>query len=94
MHHTGPRIYTVTWMALMGLTWLTVWLAGQDLGAWNVVGALSVATVKAALVGLLFMHLIEENRLTWGYLVLTGFTLVLMLGLILFDQRVLAWMGA
>ena len=93
MHRTGPVVYTLIWASLMFLTWLTVWVAGIPLGAWNVVVALGIATVKASLVGLFFMHLIEEGKLTWGYLTLTGFTLLLMLGVIMFDQQMIGITG-
>jgi cytochrome c oxidase subunit 4 len=42
--------------ALMLGTALTVWAAYQDFGAFNIVIALTIASVKATLVVLYFMH--------------------------------------
>ena len=47
-----------------GLTALTLWAAYQHLGIWNTPVALAIATTKAALVALIFMHLRYSPRLT------------------------------
>ena len=59
--------YAVVWIALLVLTATTVAVSSVDLGAMNVVVALLIASVKAALVALFFMHLKYENRLVWGF---------------------------
>ena len=48
--------------ALMFLTALTVACARIDLGALNLVIALAIASIKAALVALFFMHLIYDDK--------------------------------
>src|SRR4051812_30594073 len=48
--------------ALLVLTGITVWVAGVDLGAVNFLVAFVVATIKAALVGLIFMNLRYDRR--------------------------------
>lgn len=56
--HVSPvRLYVVVWVALMALTIITVGVAQLDFGPLNVVVAMTVATIKAALVVLFFMHL-------------------------------------
>ena len=60
-HHGGPKIYTVNLFALIFLTVITVAAASFNFGSANVVIALAIATVKAILVGLFFMHLIWEK---------------------------------
>jgi cytochrome c oxidase subunit 4 len=51
--------------ALLALTLLTVGVAHIDLGPLNHAFALSIATCKAVLVMLFFMHLRYSSPLTW-----------------------------
>jgi cytochrome c oxidase subunit 4 len=60
-HHGGPKIYTANLFALLFLTVITVAAASFNFGSANVVIALAIATVKAILVGLFFMHLIWDK---------------------------------
>ena len=60
-HHGGPRIYTANLFALLFLTVLTVAAASFNFGSANVVIALAIASMKATLVALFFMHLIWEK---------------------------------
>ncbi len=48
---------------LMG-TGLTVWASFLELGLWNPVIALAIATTKATLVVLFFMHVKYSTKLT------------------------------
>jgi cytochrome c oxidase subunit IV len=61
-------------------TVFTVWIAGVDLGshACNIGIGLLVATIKASLVGLIFMHLKGERGLIYKFLV---FTIIFVIGL-------------
>lgn len=54
-------------IALLLLTAVTVLVSYVDLGLWNAVVALLIASAKASLVALFFMHLKGENRLVWGF---------------------------
>ena len=73
------RGYLIVGAALLIGTLLTVWASYIDLGhSWNIVLALIIATAKASLVALFFMHLISERTLI--YLIL-GFTAVFFVGL-------------
>lgn len=63
-HHTLPfNVYISVFAALICLTILTVWVAQFHFGAFNGVVAMSIATVKATLVGMYFMHLKYDNKL-------------------------------
>ncbi len=48
--------------ALLVLTFITVWVAGIDLGKINFLVAMIVATIKASLVGMWFMNLRKDRR--------------------------------
>ena len=60
-HHGGPALYTANLLALMFLTVITVAAASFNFGSANVVIALAIASVKAILVGLIFMHLLWDK---------------------------------
>ena len=66
-HDTGNRTYVLVWAALMVLTAVTVAASYVHLGMMNVVVALLIASVKASLVALFFMHLRHESRLVLGF---------------------------
>ena len=64
-HASSPRAdvlkYTGVLVALLILTFITVGASYFDFGAWNVIIAIGIATVKASLVALFFMHLIHDK---------------------------------
>lgn len=73
-------IYIVVWAALITLTAVTWLVSYVQLGLGNAVVALVIASVKASLVALFFMHLKNEKELVWGFALFPlGF-----LGLIIF----------
>jgi len=57
VHVTSVRLLVVIWIALMVGTWLTVTATYFDLGALNIWIGLVIATIKAVLVALYYMHL-------------------------------------
>jgi cytochrome c oxidase subunit 4 len=66
-HHHEPAslaLYFTNFSALMVLTVLTIWAGMQDFGALNTVIALGIAVVKAVLVVLFFMHVLQSSGLT------------------------------
>jgi cytochrome c oxidase subunit 4 len=85
--HSGSHLslYLGVFVALLGLTWLTVWVSGVDLGVWNTPAALSIASLKASLVLLFFMHLWWSSRLTWIFAVAGLFFLLVLISLTLAD---------
>jgi cytochrome c oxidase subunit 4 len=60
----GPKVYVAILFALLAGTALTVWASFIDLGFWNPVIALAIATTKMTLVLLYFMHLKYSTKLT------------------------------
>ena len=63
-HEPVPyRTFILVWVALIILTGVTVGVAQFDFGAVNIWIALSVASLKSALVLLIFMHLRQESML-------------------------------
>jgi cytochrome c oxidase subunit IV len=55
-HIVSPGTYLAIILTLMVLTGITVWAAFVNLGPFNIVVALAIATCKATLVVLFFMH--------------------------------------
>ncbi|MBI5473422.1 MAG: cytochrome C oxidase subunit IV family protein [Ignavibacteriae bacterium] len=82
------RKYIVVFVALMGLTIVTVAISYLHLNVGAaILFALAVATVKASLVASYFMHLISERKIVYWTLALTVvFFLLLMLLPISADQ--------
>ena len=76
---SGTRTYVAVWGALIVLTGVTVLVSYVHLGMMNVVVALIIASVKASLVALYFMHLRYERRLVWGFALTPIFFLVLII---------------
>ncbi len=84
-HVVPVRIYLAVFASLMILTALTVGAAFLDLGPFNTVVALVIATVKMTLVVLFFMHVRYSNRLTWAAIGAGFFFLALLLLMTLSD---------
>jgi cytochrome c oxidase subunit 4 len=74
------RTYIIVWIVLLILTVLTWGVSYINLGMGNVTVALLIASLKAALVALFFMHLRYENRLVWAFAIVP----LLFLALIIF----------
>ena len=62
-HITPLPIYLGVWGALVVLTAFTVIVSRFDFGSANTIVAMIVATIKATLVALFFMHLLYDNKL-------------------------------
>lgn len=60
-HHVPMWLLVTVLVVLLVLTFVTVGATWVDLGAWNVWIALGIATVKAILVALFFMHLAYDR---------------------------------
>jgi cytochrome c oxidase subunit IV len=85
-HGGSTKFYWLIWGTLIVLTFLTAWIAGVDLGRFNTVVALTIATCKALLVILFFMHVKDASeRLTKVVIISSIFWLLIMLGLSLAD---------
>jgi len=61
------KTYIFVWLTLLVLTAATVSVSYMQLGVFNAVAALIIASVKASLVALYFMHLRHEKELVWAF---------------------------
>lgn len=87
MGHVMPMPVLVgVFLALLVLTFLTVAAAWVDLGPLNLWIALGIATVKATLVALFFMHLLYDNRFNAFVFVVGLAFLALFISLTLMDR--------
>lgn len=85
-HHVLPmKTYLSVFATLLFLTFITVWIAQFDFGSFNTVIAMLVATVKATLVALYFMHLKYDNKENAVCLIAGFFFLMLMFVLSFLD---------
>ena len=84
-HIVSPKIYFAIFASLMLGTGITVWAAFQNFGKLNIVIALAIATVKATLVVLYFMHARYSPKRTQLDIVCSVFWLAIMLALTLTD---------
>ena len=87
----GPRVYETILFALLLGTALTVWASFIDLGFWNPIIALAIATTKATLVVLYFMHVRYSSKLTMLTVVAGIFMLLTLVSLTLADYISRAW---
>lgn len=84
-HALPPRVLLGTFAALVALTVATVITSRMDLGALNVVVALAIASAKAALVAMFFMHLRYEHRFQAVVFVGALVFVALFVGFVVFD---------
>jgi cytochrome c oxidase subunit 4 len=84
--HVVPlRVLLAVWAALVLLTWITVAVAHVDLGNLNLWIAMTIATVKASLVALYFMHLRYDKPFYGVILVGALLFVMLFIGLAMMD---------
>jgi len=85
-HILSSKVYWIIWITLMCLTMVTAAVAFVDLGPFNTVVALVIATFKALLVVLFFMHVkYASEKMTKMVIVSALFWLFLLLFLSLAD---------
>jgi cytochrome c oxidase subunit 4 len=75
----------------MGFTALTVITGHRDLGSINLPLALTIATVKASLVILFFMHVKYSSRLTWAVVLGSIFWFGILIVLTMSDYLTRVW---
>jgi cytochrome c oxidase subunit 4 len=90
---TPQPSYYLIFALLVGLTFLTVSISYLDLGRWHTIVGLTIASGKALLVALFFMHLLHSNKLTWLALGAGLVWLAILLGLTLSDYLTRHWMA-
>lgn len=77
--------YFNVWMSLLGLTVVTVAASYIQFGVLNIFIAMAIASVKAVLVCLYFMHLKYDNRVNQVVFAAAFFFLIIFVGLTLSD---------
>ncbi len=86
------KTYFAVWAALLVGTFITYEAAFIDLGRFNAAVALTIATVKALLVALFFMHLKGANEKLLKLVVIsTVFFLFILLALSMADYGTRLW---
>ena len=92
-HIVQPRIYITIFLTLMVGTTLTVIAAFYDFpGPLNAVLALTIASIKATLVVLFFMHVRYSGRLIWLVIVAALLWLAIMFAITFSDYWTRAWL--
>jgi cytochrome c oxidase subunit IV len=81
----APLGIAVVGLALLLLLALTIGLANVNLGRWNLVAAMAIATAKLALIALYFMHLRFSGKTLWVFAGAGFFWFLVMVGLSLSD---------
>jgi len=90
-HIITPKVYVVILFALLIGTALTVWASFIDLGPWNPVIALAIATSKALLVLLFFMGVKYSTKLTKLSIIACLFIFLGLVSMTLADYITRAW---
>jgi len=87
-NHVVPAwVFLATWGGLVVLTGVTVWVAGINLGEINFHVAMAVATAKAALVLLFFMHLLWDKPFNALVLIISIGFVALLISFTMTDTR-------
>ncbi len=91
-HHIASLgMYFGVFIALLILTFITVAVSRVDLGALNTPVAMLIAIVKAALVILFFMHVLQSTRLSWVVVISAFLWLAILFVLTFADYLTRAW---
>jgi cytochrome c oxidase subunit IV len=90
-HIVSPRVYLGIILTLMALTGATVWAATLELGPLNIVVALTIATCKATLVILYFMHARYSPRRTQLVIIAGIFWLAILIFMTMADYLTRSW---
>jgi cytochrome c oxidase subunit IV len=86
------KMYFGIWATLLLLTYITYKAAFIELGQFNAAVALGIATIKATLVALFFMHVYHASeKLTKLVVIGAIFFLLLLLGLTMTDYATRLW---
>jgi cytochrome c oxidase subunit 4 len=90
-HVVPKKIYVAVWATLLLMTLVTTLVAFVDLGRFNTVVALAIATFKASLVVLFFMGAKYSPRLTRVAIICGIFFLALLLAFSMVDYLSRLW---
>ena len=84
-HIVPLRTYLAVGGALLILTAVTVGVSFLPMGGWNAIVALGLASFKAMLVALFFMHLLYDKKVFMIVFVVSIMMLGIFIGLTMFD---------
>ncbi len=85
-HHIVPlKTYLAVGIALLILTAVTVGVSFIDLGGWNAIVAMAIASVKALLVAFIFMHLLYDSKIFLVIFTTAILFLMIFISFIMFD---------
>lgn len=91
-HIGSKKTYIAVWGALMCLTAATAGVSYLELGPFNIVLALVIATCKATLVALIFMGVkYISQKMTWVVIIAGLFWLFILLALSMTDYISRSW---
>lgn len=90
-HIVGPSTYIKIYISLLILTGVTVGAAKVEMGVLNPVVALLIASVKAAVVILWFMHMKYQTKLLKLTISAGFFTFLVLICMTLSDYMSRAW---
>ena len=90
-HIVTPKVYGIVFATLLFFTWLTVYAAFKDLGILNPVIALAIASTKAVIVILFFMHVKFQSKLIKMTVACGFFTFLVLITMTLSDYMSRAW---
>ncbi len=85
VHIASVKLLVGVWIALMFGTWLTVSASNIDLGPLNIWIGLGIATAKATLVALYYMHLRWDKPFNAFVFLAAFFFLFLFIGFAMMD---------
>ena len=85
-HIVPKKIFLKIFIALLVLTFITVFVTRFDFGEFNTVVAMVVASIKAFLVAMFFMHLKYENKILWVYAAFPLILLSILIGGVFMDN--------
>src|SRR5262245_30544153 len=91
-HIVSVRTNIIVFVVLIILLFSTIGAAYLPLGPFHLTVALAIATAKAVLIGLFFMHIYFSRRLTWIVSTASLLWLGIFLALTLIDYRSRGWL--
>ncbi len=92
-HHVSTSSYIVIFVILMVLLAATVGVAYVYLGEFNIIVAMLIALVKAALVVMYFMHVKYSSKLVWLFAGAGFLWLILLFGITFSDYFTRHWIA-
>ena len=90
-HIVGPKTYAIIFVTLLTFTGITVAAAFVNLGILNPIVALAIASTKAVIVILFFMHVFYQSKLIKMTVAAGFFTFLVLITMTLSDYISRAW---